>query len=67
MSAPLRNDRVALAGAGARAVWVTAESRCAACELAARLLIRSRSVMSWPDLGIAHMQILDEYEEADAA
>jgi hypothetical protein len=65
MSAPaLRNFRVFVVGYGAYAVWVTAESRRAACELAASMLSQSRSALPSPDRSI---EVLDEYEEGTAA
>jgi len=65
MSAPnLRNYRVSLVGSGVYAVWVTAESRLAACELAANMLSQGRSALPSPDRSI---EVLDEYEEDTAA
>ena len=68
MSSPsLRNYRVSLVGYGVYAVWVTAESRRAACELAQRMWRENRSALSWRDGGIEHIEILDEYDEDVAA
>jgi hypothetical protein len=68
MTAPnLRTYRVALVGSGAYAIWVTAESRRTACELAERMWRESRFALSCHGGGIGHIEILDEYEEADAA
>jgi len=65
MSAPaLRNYRVSLAGFGAYAVWVTAESRRAACELAEEMWSENRSTSTLLHGGIAYVEILDEYDEA---
>ena len=65
MTAPaLRNYRVSLAAYGPKAVWVTAESRRAACELAESLLNENRSTLPSPDRCI---EVLDEYEEDTAA
>jgi len=65
MSAPaLRNYRVSLAGYGAYAVWVTAESRRAACDLAEQLWSENRSSLTVQHGGIAYVEILDEYDEA---
>ncbi len=67
MSAPeLRNYRVALVGYGVYAIWVTAESRQAACDVAERLWNENRSAFDWCDGGIEHIEVLDEYEEGDA-
>lgn len=58
MSVPdLRSYRVALADSGAYAVWVTAESREAACELARSTLPSSPGPV----------EILDEYDDTDMA
>jgi hypothetical protein len=62
MSAPLRNYRVALVDSGAYAVWVTAESRRAACALAETL--PTDSVTPWPDGDIRRIEVLDEYDIA---
>jgi hypothetical protein len=68
MTAPnLRNHRVSLVGYGVCAVWVTAESRRAACEAAERMWHENRSALSWQDGGIEHIEVLDEYEEDVAA
>jgi hypothetical protein len=67
MSAHLRTYRVALDDAGACAIWVTAESRQAACELAESMLAQSRSALPWPDSSIKRIKVLDEYEEDIAA
>jgi hypothetical protein len=67
MSAPaLRNFRVSLVGYGAYAVWVTAESRRAACDLAERMWSENRSTSTLQHGGIAYVEILDEYEEGGA-
>lgn len=67
MSAILRNYRVSLVGYGLYAVWVTAESRRAACELAERMWSENRDAMSWQDCGIEHIEVLDEFEADIAA
>jgi hypothetical protein len=68
MSAPgLRNYRVSLVGYGVYAVWVTAESRRTACELAERMWRENHSALCWQDGGIEHIEVLDEYEEDVAA
>jgi hypothetical protein len=68
MSAPeLRRYRVSLAGYGVYAVWVTAESRMAACSLAEHLWRQSRSAVLAGDTGPEYVKILDEYEEGGAA
>jgi hypothetical protein len=68
MSAPeLRSYRVSLVGYGVYAIWVTAESRGAACDVAERLWSENRSALTWCDGGIEHIEILDEYEEGGAA
>jgi hypothetical protein len=68
MTAPaLRNYRVSLVGSGAYAVWVTAESRRAACDLAEHMWSENRSTLTLQHGGTASVEILDEYEEADAA
>jgi hypothetical protein len=59
----LRRYRIALAGSGAYAVWVTAESRKAACELAEGMLNEARSALLWPHGNLGHIEVLDEYEE----
>jgi hypothetical protein len=65
MSAPnLCNYRVSPVGCGAYAVWVTAESRRAACDLAERMLNENRSALLSRDCSI---EVLDEYEEDTAA
>jgi len=65
MSAPtFRSYRVSLAGCGAYAVWVTAESRRAACGLAERLWSENRSSLTLQRGGLAYVEILDEYDEA---
>ncbi len=66
MNAPLRNYRASLAGHGVYAVWITAESRSAACELAERIWRESRDAVSRQDGGIEHIEVLDEYEEVAA-
>jgi hypothetical protein len=67
MSAPqLRNYRVSLVGYGVYAVWVTAESRRAACDLAERMWRETRSVVPLRDGVIEYVEILDEYEEGGA-
>jgi len=67
MSAPeLRSYRVSLVG-GRYAVWVTAESRNAACEVAERMWRDRRSAFP-PSLGAMEwIEVLDEYEEGGAA
>ena len=68
MSSPtLRNYRVSLVGYGVYAVWVIADSRRAACELAERMWYENRSALSWQDGGIEHIEVLDEYDEDIAA
>jgi hypothetical protein len=62
MSEPLRNYRVALADSGAYAVWIIAESRQAACVLAASVLTASCADPSWPEGGIRRFVILDEHD-----
>jgi hypothetical protein len=50
MSAPgLRNYRVSLVGHVVYGVWITAESRTAACEVARRMCRETRDAMSWQD------------------
>jgi hypothetical protein len=66
-AANLRSYRVSLGGYGVYAVWVTAESRRAACELAESMLNENRSPLSWQDGSIEHIEVLDEYEEDVAA
>jgi hypothetical protein len=67
MNAPqLRNYRVSLVGYGVYAVWVTAESRRAACDLAERMWRETRSVVPLQDGVIEYVEILDEYEEGSA-
>jgi hypothetical protein len=67
MSAPeLRNYRVALVSYGVYAIWVTAESRQAACDAAERLWSENRSDFKWCDGGIEYIEVLDEYEEGGA-
>jgi len=63
----LRNYRVSLVGYGVYAVWVTAESRRAACDLAERMWHENRDAMCWQDCGIEHIEVLDEYEADIAA
>jgi hypothetical protein len=64
MTAPeMRSYRVSLVGHGECAVWVTAESRPAACELAARLWRENRSTLYSPDGVMEYVGILDEYED----
>jgi len=63
----LRSYRVSLAGDGVYAVWVTAESRRAACDLAERMWNESRSAVAWQDGVLEHIEILDEYEEGGVA
>jgi hypothetical protein len=63
MSAPdLRSYRVSLPGSGA--VWVTADSRRAACDLAESILGENSAP---PRDGTGPAEILDEYEDGDAA
>ena len=65
MSVPaLRNYRVSLVGQGTYAVWVTAESRRAACDLAERMWSGNRSSLALPHGEIEYVEILDEYDEA---
>jgi hypothetical protein len=52
---------------GAFAVWVTAESRTAACSLAEQLWRQSRSAVVGRAGGFEYIEILDEYEEGGAA
>jgi hypothetical protein len=66
MSADLRNYRVSLVGYGVYAVWVTAECRRAACDLAERMWRETRSVVPLQDGVIEYVEILDEYEEGGA-
>jgi hypothetical protein len=61
----LRNYRVSLAGYGVYAVWVTAESRRAACDLAEQLWRETRTVLPLEDGVIEYAEILDEYGEGD--
>jgi len=64
MNAPaLRNYRVSLAGYGAYAVWVTAESRRAACDLAERMWSENRSALALQHGEIEYVEIVDEYDE----
>jgi hypothetical protein len=64
MSAPeLRSYRVSLVGYGVYAVWVTAESRRAACDAAERLWSENCSALDWRDGGIERIETLDEHEE----
>jgi hypothetical protein len=59
MSAPdLRSYRVSLPGSGA--IWVTADSRRAACDLAARVWTEHRSILP---CGTGPVEILDEYDD----
>jgi hypothetical protein len=67
MSANLRSYRVSLVGYGVYAVWVTAQSRREACDLAERMWRENRSALSWQDGGIEHIEVLDEYDEDIAA
>lgn len=68
MNAPnLRTYRVSLLGYGVYAVWVTAESRRAACELAESMWRDNRTALCWQDSGVEHIEVLDEYEEDVAA
>jgi hypothetical protein len=63
MSAPdLRSYRVSLPGSGA--VWVTAESRRSACDLAEGIWGENAAP---PCDGTGPVEILDEYEDGDAA
>jgi hypothetical protein len=62
----LRNYRVSLVGHGAFAVWVTAESRRAACDLAERMWSENRCSLASPQGEMEYIEILDEYEEGDA-
>ena len=64
--AALRRYRVLLVGYGVYAVWVTAESRTAACSTAERLWSENHSTLDWRDGGIEHIEILDEYEYGGA-
>jgi hypothetical protein len=61
-AAPLRNYRVSLVGYGVYAVWVTAESRPAARDLAEHMWSESRAVLPLQDGVIEYVEILDEYE-----
>ena len=68
MSAPeLRKYRVSLKGHGTFAVWVAAESRRAACELAERMWSENRSGVAGHGTGFEYVEILDEYEEGGPA
>jgi hypothetical protein len=67
MSAPLRSYRVALDDAGACAVWVTAQSRQVACQLAESMLTEKRSLSGPGVVSITRVEILDEYEDDVAA
>jgi hypothetical protein len=58
----LRSYRVSLPGSGA--VWVTADSRRAACDLAERVWTEHRSVLP---CGTGPVEILDEYDDGDRA
>jgi hypothetical protein len=59
----LRSYRVSLVGYGVYAVWVTAESRRAACDLAERMWNENRSAVARQDGVIEYIEILDEYED----
>jgi hypothetical protein len=62
MSAPdLRSYRVSLPGSGA--VWITADSRRSACDLAESMLGEGHSL---PSSTARTAEILDEYEDGDA-
>jgi len=63
----LRNYRVSLVGSGAYAIWVTAESRRAACDLAERMWRENRSMPFGQHGDIEHVEVLDEYDHDDAA
>lgn len=63
----LRSYRVSLVAYGVYAVWVTAESREAACAVAERLWRKDHSAFTWCDGGIEHIEVLDEYEDGGAA
>ena len=65
-AAELRSYRVSLVDYGVYAVWVTAESRRAACDAAERLWNENRSALDWRDGGIECVEVLDEYEDGDA-
>jgi hypothetical protein len=62
----LRNYRVSLVGYGVYAVWVTSESRRAACDLAERMWNESRPAAAKQDGVIEYIEILDEYEDGGA-
>jgi hypothetical protein len=63
MSVPdLRSYRVSLPGSGA--VWVTADSRRAACDMAERIWTDHHSILPG---GTGPVEILDEYEDGGAA
>jgi hypothetical protein len=62
----LRNYRVSLVGYGVYAVWVAAESRRAACDLAERMWNENRSAVAKQDGVLEYIEILDEYEEGGA-
>jgi hypothetical protein len=62
----LRSYRVSLMGCGVYAVWVTAESRHAACDVAERMWRETRSVLPLRDGVIEFAEILDEYEQGGA-
>jgi len=66
-SVNLRNYRVSLVGSGAYAIWIIAESRRAACDLAERIWSENRSMPFWQDGGTKHVELLDEYDHDDAA
>jgi hypothetical protein len=67
MSAPkFRSYLVSLMDHGTFAVWVTAESRHAACELAERMWSESRSAVAGLERGFEYVEILEEYD-GDAA
>jgi hypothetical protein len=58
----LRSYRISLPGSGA--VWVTADSRRAACDLAERVWTEHRSILP---RGTGLAEILDEYDDSDRA
>jgi hypothetical protein len=63
MSVPdIRSYRVSFPGSGA--VWVTADSRRAACDLAERIWGENSAL---PGDGASPIEILDEYENGDAS
>jgi len=67
MSAPdLRSYRVSLVS-GMHAVWVTAESRRAACDLAEHLWRDKRPAFAPAAGAMEWIEVLDEYEEGGAS